>query len=98
MMASMEFSAQESDKRTRPPRKTRARSRRASCYFARPWLFLSIHDIGKPVGGRVKQRSRRAARVTTERYVPRPTFQADGGETGIRPVPLLRCADQHQDQ
>ena len=43
-------------------------------------------------------RDRRACVAAKGHHVPRPTVQADGGEAGLRPVHLLRRADQHQGQ
>src|SRR5438874_5501012 len=96
MMASMEISAQEMNKRTRPPRKTAHGA-------AVP--VVTLLELGYSCQFMtLSSRPRRARKSSvgtggaTTRYVPRPTAQADGGEAGIRPVHLLRRADQHQDQ
>src|SRR5450631_145579 len=105
MMASMDLSDRKLNRtapatdRTAGGRLTGAgQNRPASCYFARPWLFLSIHDIVKTVAGTVAGALLRPLIHTGHRYVSRPIVQDDGGKGGLRPVHLLRRADQHQDQ
>src|ERR1700680_5147308 len=105
MMASMESAVERQivalagHRRAAGGRRTgAAQKERASCYFARPWFYLSIHDIVKTSAGAGAGLWPDFTFCTGHRHVPRPIVQDDGGETGLGPVHLLRRADQHQDQ